>query len=71
VKKNKLYSFIFFFLLGIFSSGYAQDMVPRAYAWIPKNTTTVISAFNFSEGDIVTDATLPVDNVNANVKALL
>lgn len=57
-------------MLGIFSSGYAQDMVPRAYAWIPKNTTTVISAFNFSEGDIVTDATLPVDNVNANVKAL-
>lgn len=48
----------------------AQDLVPRAYIWVPKNTTTVITGLNYSEGDVVTDATLPVDNVSATVQSL-
>lgn len=49
----------------------AQELAPRAYVWIPKNTTTVVTGFTFSEGDIVTDATLPVDNINASVQSLI
>ena len=69
--KNFIHSlFILFIGFGHSYSVIAQDMAPRAYVWAPKNSTTVISGFAFSEGDIVTDATLPVDNVNANVEVL-
>ena len=59
--------------LGIFQcfSILAQDVTPRAYVWIPKNTTTAISGFTISEGDIVTEATLPVQNIHAKVQGFL
>jgi len=66
-------SFFKVVLLSVFFSSFstfAQDLTPRAYVWIPKNTTTAFSGFTFSKGDIVTDATLPVENVLAKVQAL-
>ena len=45
----------------------AQDLDPRAYFWVPKDATTLITGYGFSSGDIVTDATLPLQDVKANL----
>ncbi len=45
----------------------AQDLDPRAYVRAPVNATTMIPGFVYSHGDVVTDATLPIDNIKANV----
>ena len=45
----------------------AQDLDPRAYARIPVNVTVVIAGFGYSHGGIVTDATLPVQDLNAKI----
>lgn len=68
--KYALFLIVLLFIPGSFTATVAQDLAPRAYLWVPKNTTTVVAGFAFSEGDIVTDATLPVDNVNASVQAV-
>lgn len=47
----------------------AQDLDPRAYARVPVDFTTVIAGFSYSTGDIVTDATFPVDNVSARLQS--
>lgn len=46
----------------------AQDLDPRAYARVPVNFTTLIAGFSYSSGGVVTDATLPVKNVQATVQ---
>ncbi len=46
----------------------AQDLDPRAYARIPVNTTTLITGFSYSYGGVVTDPTLPVQNIEADVQ---
>lgn len=48
----------------------AQDLDPRAYMRLPIATTTVFSGFAFSHGGVVTDPTLPIDNIKARVQAL-
>lgn len=48
----------------------AQDLDPRAYMRVPIGTTTAFTGFSFSHGEVVTDPTLPVQNINANVEAL-
>jgi hypothetical protein len=45
----------------------SQDLDPRAYARIPVNVTVVIAGFGYSHGGIVTDATLPVEDLNAKI----
>jgi hypothetical protein len=45
----------------------AQDLDPRAYARIPVNVTVLIAGFSYSHGGIVTDATLPVEDLNAKI----
>jgi len=45
----------------------AQDLDPRAYAKVPINSTVAITGFSFSSGSVLTDPTLPVQNVHANV----
>lgn len=47
----------------------AQDLDPRAYARIPVNVTTLITGFAWSHGGIVTDPTLPLENLDATVEA--
>jgi len=48
---------------------FAQDLDPRAYIRAPVKTTTMIAGFAYSHGEVVTDPTLPVKNINANVEA--
>jgi hypothetical protein len=45
----------------------AQDLDPRAYARIPVNVTVVFAGFGYSNGGIVTDATVPVDDLQAKI----
>jgi len=45
----------------------AQDLDPRAYAKIPVNSTVAIAGFGFSSGSVLTDPTLPVQNVEATL----
>lgn len=48
----------------------AQDLDPRAYMRLPIATTTAFTGFSFSSGGVVTDPTLPIDNIKANVQAI-
>ena len=45
----------------------AQDLDPRAYARAPVNSTVAITGFAFSSGSVLTDPTLPVQNIHANI----
>lgn len=47
---------------------YSQDLDPRAYVRLPVKSTTMITGFAYSHGGVVTDATLPVQNIKANVQ---
>lgn len=46
-----------------------QDLDPRAYARIPVRVTVVVTGFSYSDGGVVTDATLPVEDMNAKIGA--
>ena len=58
-----------FSLLFTFEKSHGQDLDPRAYARIPVNVTVVVAGFSYSTGGIVTDATLPVKDLNAKIGA--
>ncbi|NTW64188.1 MAG: transporter [Chlorobiaceae bacterium] len=45
----------------------AQDLDPRAYARIPVNVTVVVAGFGYSHGGIITDATLPLEDLEATI----
>jgi hypothetical protein len=45
----------------------AQDLDPRAYARIPVKVTVVVAGFGYSQGGIVTDATLPLEDLEAKI----
>lgn len=47
----------------------AQDLDPRAYMRVPVKTTTAFTGFAYSFGGVVTDPTLPLENVKADVQA--
>ena len=47
----------------------AQDLEPRAYARLPVNAAALIAGYGYSSGGVVTDATLPVKDVNAYVNS--
>ncbi|MFN8255895.1 MAG: transporter [Bacteroidales bacterium] len=48
----------------------SQDLDPRAYARLPINATILISGFNYSQGGILTDPTLPLTDLEAKVEML-
>jgi hypothetical protein len=54
-------------LLFIFEISGAQDLDPRAYARIPVNITLAVAGFGYSHGGIVTDATLPLEDLQAKI----
>jgi hypothetical protein len=57
-------------LISLFSgaeNSQAQDLDPRAYARIPVNVTVVVAGFGYSSGGVVTDATLPVEDMQAKI----
>jgi hypothetical protein len=55
-------------LLLIRNTGLGQDLDPRAYARVPVDATILISGFSYSDGGIVTDVTLPLENGLATVE---
>jgi hypothetical protein len=48
----------------------SQDLDPRAYVKVPINGTMLISGFSHSEGGVLTDPTLPLQDLEAKVQAL-
>ncbi len=55
-------------LLFIYLSGFGQDLDPRAYARVPVNATILISGFAYSDGGIVADVAVPLENGHATVE---
>lgn len=47
----------------------AQDLDPRAYARIPVNMTLLVSGFGYSHGGVLTDPTLPIQDLQAVVES--
>ncbi|MBP1648082.1 MAG: Protein involved in meta-pathway of phenol degradation [Bacteroidetes bacterium] len=52
-------------LLGIAS---AQDLDPRAYPHVPVDITLLVAGFSYSHGGVVTDATVPIQDLQASVE---
>ncbi len=46
-----------------------QDLDPRAYARVPVKVTVLVAGISYSDGGIVTDATLPLKDLNAQIGA--
>lgn len=46
----------------------AQDLDPRAYLWVPVKGNFLSSGFAFSKGGVLTDPSLPIENLEANVQ---
>lgn len=55
------------FLLLLAEESKAQDLDPRAYVRIPVNVTVAVAGFSYSDGGIVTDATLPLEDLQAKI----
>jgi hypothetical protein len=63
-----LYTFIILIsLVFMVEKSQAQDLDPRAYARIPVNVTVVVAGIGYSHGGIVTDATLPLEDLQAKI----
>jgi hypothetical protein len=60
-------SLIVISLLFVIEKSMAQDLDPRAYARIPVNVTVVVAGFGYLHGGIVTDATLPLQDLQAEI----
>ena len=48
----------------------AQDLDPRAYVWVPINGNFVSAGFAFSQGGVLTDPTLPIENLKASIETM-
>lgn len=46
----------------------AQDLDPRAYVHVPTHTNALVAGFAYSRGGIVTDPTLPIQDLEATVE---
>jgi hypothetical protein len=46
----------------------SQDLDPRAYVWVPVKGNFLSSGFAFSKGGVLTDPSLPIENLNASVQ---
>ena len=56
-------------LFGI-NSIYSQDLDPRAYVWVPVRGNFLVSGFSYSNGAVLTDPSLPLTNLKAEVQAI-
>lgn len=54
--------------LMITSFAFTQDLDPRAYVWLPVKTNTLVTGFSYSQGGVVTDPTLPIQDLEASVQ---
>ena len=48
----------------------AQDLDPRAYVRLPIKTSTLVTGFSYSHGGVVTDPTLPIQDLEASVQVV-
>lgn len=48
----------------------AQDLDPRAYAKMPVDMTVVVGGFSYSDGNVVTDPTAPVQDFHAVMRGV-
>ena len=49
------------------SSGFAQDMEPRSYVNTPVGMNFAIAGYTYSEGDVVTDPSVPLEDAEIQV----
>ncbi len=49
----------------------AQDLDPRAYPYVPVDITLLVAGFSYSHGGVVTDATVPIQDLEASVETPL
>jgi len=47
----------------------AQDLDPRAYVWLPLKTNAIVTGYSYSYGGVLTDPTLPIEDLEATVHA--
>ena len=71
---NRLnYISVFTFLIlfcNAFNPLKAQDLDPRAYVWVPVKGNFLSSGFALSTGGVLTDPSLPIENLKANVQTV-
>jgi hypothetical protein len=48
----------------------AQDLDPRAYIWMPVKGNFLSSGFALSAGGVLSDPSLPIENLKANVQTV-
>jgi len=51
-------------------TGHSQELVPRAYWPAPSGTNLLVTGYQYSEGDVLTDPSLPVDGVESKIEFL-
>ncbi len=64
------YFSIVILLMILSTASFAQDLDPRAYIWLPIKTNTLVTGFSYSHGGVVTDPTLPIQDLNASVQVV-
>ena len=66
---SSLKHFLFLLLfLGYTCRVTSQDLDPRAYAKVPVKATIILPGFSHSQGGVVTDPTLPLENLEAKAE---
>lgn len=51
-------------------NGYSQELIPRAYWPAPSGTNLLVTSYQYSEGDVLTDPSLPVEGVESKIEFL-
>jgi len=51
-------------------AGFSQELVPRAYWPAPTGTNLIVTGYQYSEGDVLTDPSLPVEGVDSQIEFL-
>ncbi|HET7001879.1 MAG TPA: transporter [Puia sp.] len=68
--KYRHFIFAIFFLFFQMERALAQDLDPRAYAWIPVGFTVLGLGYGYTYGGVITDPTIPVKDVDAHINTL-
>lgn len=67
--KRILRSVFSVFLVIWFSRSFAQDLDPRAYSRVPINGTVVVTGFAYSDGSVITDPSIAIEDLKASIQA--
>ncbi len=57
-------------ILALVPAASAQELVPRAYWPAPTGTKLFVTGYQYSDGDVLTDPSLPVEGVEAEIQFL-